>query len=81
MTHKVDVITGEVIRRLRDRAGVTQETLAHRLGLSYQQVQKYETAKNRISISRLFDVAEALETEASVIIKLIEFEVTAQKEF
>lgn len=79
--HKVDKAAGVVVRRLRDRAGVTQEALADEIGLSYQQLQKYETGQNRISISRLFDIAEALDTKPNVIVKLIESEIQAKKEF
>lgn len=81
MAHKIDKTTGVVIRRLRDNAGLTQEILADRIGLSYQQVQKYETGQNRVSISRLFEIADALGTEAHIIVKLVKFELQAQKEF
>jgi transcriptional regulator with XRE-family HTH domain len=44
-------------------------------------VQKYETGETRISVSRLFDIAEALGSEAHVIVKLTEFDLKAKKEF
>jgi len=40
--------------------GVSQQALAERLGLTFQQVQKYERGRNRISASRLFDIARVL---------------------
>lgn len=40
--------------------GMTQQQLAERVGIKFQQIQKYETGMNRISASRLWDIAEAL---------------------
>jgi transcriptional regulator with XRE-family HTH domain len=45
--------------------GVSQEKLADQLGLTFQQVQKYERGHNRISASKLFQIAQALETDIS----------------
>lgn len=81
MPHKADKAAGAVIRRVRQRTGITQEALAERIGMSYQQVQKYETGVNRISVSRLFDIAEALDTDAHAIVRLVEFDLKANKEF
>ena len=78
MPHKVDKAMGTVLRRLRKNAEVTQGVLAERAGLSYPQIQKYESGKNRISISRLFELAEALNTTASKIITLVEFEIEVE---
>lgn len=74
MAHRVDKTTGKVIRRLRERAGLTQEVLAERIGVSYQQIQKYETGANRVSTSRLFDIARGLKNKPHVIVQLVEFE-------
>lgn len=78
---KEDKIAGAVIRRLRRRSGMTQEVLAESLGVSYQQVQKYETGSNRISISRLFDIAECLLTTPATLVQLIEHDIMVEKEF
>lgn len=51
---------GEKIRELRKRWGLSQMELAERLGVSFQQVQKYEKGITKISVSRLKDVADAL---------------------
>jgi transcriptional regulator with XRE-family HTH domain len=40
--------------------GMTQQQLAEKVGIKFQQIQKYETGMNRISASRLFDIAQAL---------------------
>ena len=60
---EVDRIVGERIRRRRVLLGLTQDQLADALGISYQQIQKYETGANRVSAGRLFKIAETLETK------------------
>ena len=57
----VDTIVGERIRRRRILTGVTQDQLGEALGISYQQIQKYETGANRVSAGRLYLVAQKLE--------------------
>ncbi len=57
---RVDRQVGERIRARRAELGLTQEDLARALGISYQQVQKYETGGNRISAGRLFEIAQRL---------------------
>ncbi len=56
----VDVHVGKRIRVRRLLLGMNQETLANRLGLTFQQVQKYEGGANRVSASRLSAVADIL---------------------
>jgi len=56
----VDVHVGARIRTRRLLIGMNQETLAKALGLTFQQVQKYEGGANRVSASRLAQVAEVL---------------------
>ena len=60
MPHPVDVHVGSAIRKLRRDAGMTQQQLAEMVGIKFQQIQKYETGMNRISASRLWDIADAL---------------------
>lgn len=55
-----DVYTGERIREARIALDMTQETLGNVLGVSFQQVQKYERGVNRLSASRLVQVANTL---------------------
>jgi transcriptional regulator with XRE-family HTH domain len=57
----VDAHVGERIRRRRTELGLTQEELGSGLGISYQQIQKYETGANRISAGRLYEIASALD--------------------
>lgn len=59
-SRRADAFVGERVRIRRNALGMTQEQLASALGISYQQVQKYETGTNRISAGRLFEIARAL---------------------
>lgn len=56
----VDSHVGKRLRMLRKLKSISQEKLAQALGLTFQQVQKYERADNRIGASRLYHIAEAL---------------------
>jgi transcriptional regulator with XRE-family HTH domain len=60
-TGEADQRIGERIRAFRLLRGMSQEGLAERLGVTFQQVQKYEKGANRISASRLIHAAEVLE--------------------
>lgn len=56
----VDVHVGDRLRTRRMLLGLSQEALATCLGLTFQQIQKYERGSNRIGASRLYDLARAL---------------------
>ena len=58
--HPVDVHVGRRLRILRRERGVSQGALGLRVGVAYQQIQKYETGANRIAASVLYDLALAL---------------------
>ncbi len=60
MPHKVDTHVGQKLRQRRWLIGMTQQTLAEKVGIKFQQIQKYETGANRVSASRLWDIAEVL---------------------
>jgi transcriptional regulator with XRE-family HTH domain len=59
-TTKADLQIGQRIKELRSEAGMSQEELGRHLGVSFQQVQKYEKGSNRVGSSRLVKIAEAL---------------------
>jgi transcriptional regulator with XRE-family HTH domain len=59
-THPIDVNVGKRVRLRRRMLGLSQTQLADHLGITFQQVQKYELGSNRISASKLFEIAEAL---------------------
>ena len=58
--HPVDLHVGKMIRRTREIQGRTQSEIAELCGIRFQQMQKYETAANRVSASRLVEIATAL---------------------
>jgi transcriptional regulator with XRE-family HTH domain len=58
---EADIIVGRQIQAIRMRARVSREWLGDRLGITFQQVQKYENATNRITVGRLCDIARVLE--------------------
>jgi transcriptional regulator with XRE-family HTH domain len=57
----IDVLVGQNIRICRLQRGLTQTELGQRIGVSFQQVQKYENGANRVGASRITQVATALE--------------------
>ena len=59
-THPVDLYVGRRIRARRMQLGVSQEVLAKGLGVSFQQIQKYEKGVNRVSCSMLVEIAKVL---------------------
>lgn len=61
MTNEIDHHVGRRLRRRRRLLGLTQSQLADAVGIRFQQVQKYECGANRVSASRLFELAEALD--------------------
>lgn len=65
MPHPVDVHVGKRIRHRRWLVGKTQQQLAEHVGIKFQQIQKYETGANRVSASRLWDIADALDVPVS----------------
>ena len=65
MTHPVDVHVGKRVRHRRWLIGMTQQQLAEQVGIKFQQIQKYETGANRVSASRLWDIADALDVPVS----------------
>ena len=65
MKHPVDVHVGKRVRHRRWMVGMTQQQLGDIVGIKFQQIQKYETGMNRISASRLWDIAQALDVSIS----------------
>jgi len=65
MAHIVDVHVGQRVRQRRWMLGMTQSQLGGDVGIKFQQIQKYETGSNRISASRMWDIATALDVPIS----------------
>ncbi len=66
--HPVDIAVGHRIRARRKAARISQSKLAKHLGVSFQQVQKYERGANRVSGSVLVRIAERLETRVAELV-------------
>lgn len=63
--HPIDVLVGSRVRTARISAGLSQGALGERIGLTFQQVQKYENGSNRISASKLVEIADTLGVSAA----------------
>ena len=61
----IDKYIGKRMRAQRQALGISQEQLGEALGVSFQQIQKYESGINRVSAARLFDLCRALKTPLS----------------
>ena len=78
MVHPVDSHVGARLRMLRRSAKLSQTELATSLGITFQQIQKYERGSNRISASKLFDAAQLLNAPISSFFEGIEEQREAQ---
>lgn len=65
MKHPVDIHVGKRIRHRRWMVSMTQQQLAEKVGIKFQQIQKYETGMNRVSASRMWEIAGALDVPVS----------------
>ena len=74
----IDVHVGQRIRQRRTLLGMSQERLAEAIGLTFQQVQKYERGANRVGSSRLFDLARVLDVPISYFFEEMEAGVAAK---
>ncbi len=63
--HPTDVVVGQRLRAARVACGMSQSALAEAIGVTFQQVQKYENGTNRISASKLVEMASTLKVSAA----------------
>ena len=63
--HPTDKHVGSRIRALRGLRGMSQTALGEEIGVTFQQVQKYENGRNRIGASRLWQISRALDVPVS----------------
>jgi len=63
---QINLFIGQKIRNARETLGITQESIAKELEVSFQQVQKYEKGHNRISAVKLFVLAQAIDVPVHV---------------
>lgn len=74
----IDIHIGNRIRLRRNLLGLSQEKLASLLGLTFQQVQKYERGMNRVGGSRLWDIAKTLDVSVSFFYEEMDKEIANQ---
>ncbi|MCF8479141.1 MAG: helix-turn-helix transcriptional regulator [Rhodospirillum sp.] len=73
----VDVHVGRRLRLRRTLLGMSQEQLANAVGVTFQQIQKYERGSNRVSASRLYDISKVLGVPVAFFFEDIGEDVTA----
>lgn len=81
MPEPVDIHVGRRVREARSAKGLSQEKLGNLLGISFQQVQKYEKGTNRIGASRLWGLSNALEVPVAYFFDGLEYETEVQEDF
>ncbi len=62
VSHFIDAIVGKHIKEYRMKKNESQKSLAAKLNMTFQQIQKYESGKNRVSASVLYEIAKVLNT-------------------
>lgn len=77
LPQKIDTQVGKRVRMRRLMVGMSQDALAKELGLTFQQVQKYEKGSNRISASRMKQIADALDVPMAYLFE--DFETSTEK--
>jgi len=65
LAHPIDIHVGKRIRLRRTLLGMSQEAIGAAIGVSFQQVQKYERGVNRVGASRLFEFSKILDAPVS----------------
>lgn len=75
--HPVDVHVGQRLRQRRVAVGLTQDRLAKSVGITFQQVQKYERGTNRIVASRLYELAQVLQVSVEYFFEGLKAEASA----
>ncbi|SON56081.1 anaerobic benzoate catabolism transcriptional regulator [Hartmannibacter diazotrophicus] len=61
--HPIDRIVGRNVRMMRALRGMSQTALGQQVGVTFQQIQKYEKGTNRVSASMLFEIAKVLDAD------------------
>lgn len=74
---ELDTALGQRIRELRRQQGDTQASLGEKVGLTFQQIQKYENGSNRVSALMLIQLAQALNTTPTELLRSVDRDVPA----
>jgi transcriptional regulator with XRE-family HTH domain len=79
MPHPIDLHVGNRVRQRRRLLGMTQQKLADSVRIRFQQIQKYESGANRISASRLWTLATALDVPVAYFFEGVDASVFTQE--
>lgn len=79
--NRLDLALGSLIRERRKVLGLSQTALANAAGVTFQQIQKYERGFNRVSFSRLVEIARALDCRISDLVADVDDPSAAQPHF
>ncbi len=77
--HPIDLMVGRKVRQGRQEAGMSQEELGTPLGITFQQIQKYEKGLNRVSASRLWEIGELIGKSVNWFFEVEAEEIVADK--
>ncbi|MCD8570391.1 MAG: helix-turn-helix domain-containing protein [Alphaproteobacteria bacterium] len=77
----LDKEIGQRIKALRKQRGLSQSRLAQAIGVTFQQVQKYESGKNRLSVGMLVEISQALQCSVQVLLSAEETGVLSKAEY
>ena len=72
MTHPIDIQVGQRVRQRRWLLGMTQQQLAEKVGIKFQQIQKYKTSANRVSSSWLWDISKFMDVPVNFSLKVLQ---------
>jgi transcriptional regulator with XRE-family HTH domain len=64
----IDSVVGKRIRKIRNEKGLSQKSIADAIGITFQQIQKYEKGQNGVSVKRLIQLSHVLDTPVDVFI-------------
>jgi len=80
LVHPVDVYVGNRLRKKRLESGVSQEQIGDAVNVTFQQIQKYEKGYNRISCSKLFEIAQFLKTKVGYFFEDLPYKTVASSD-
>lgn len=76
---EVDIYVGERLRKRRRLLGLSQKVVGNHVGVSFQQIQKYEKGTNRIGASRLYKLADFLDVDVFYFFDGVEMQLDPEK--
>ncbi len=78
-SHHLDIHIGMKLRAIRLARGFSQQTLAKKIGLSYQQLQKYERGASKVSASRLYELANMFDISVIYLYKGLKLQASSSQ--